>query len=228
MSEAQRPQTDWRSHIESIRAAGLAGFAFVALTVTSLVLVRDQPGAGSSQKAIEQFYSDGGGFGAVLIGLNLAPFAAIAFLWFIAAIRRQVGDREDRFFSTVFIGSGLLYLASYLAAAILGAAPALAVQFADAQVPSAEAIGISHGTGWGFFSVVGIRFAGVFMIVVSTIGRRTGALARWLVVIGFVFAIILLATATISSPVGALFAVWVALVSVELIWRRRSIEEASK
>jgi hypothetical protein len=43
-----------------------------------------------------------------LVGLYLAPFAGIAFLWFIAAIRSQLGEREDRFFATVFLGSGLL------------------------------------------------------------------------------------------------------------------------
>jgi hypothetical protein len=28
--------------------------------------------------------------------------SAVAFLWFVAVIRRRVGDREDRFFVTVF------------------------------------------------------------------------------------------------------------------------------
>ncbi len=43
--------------------------------------------------------------------LGLMPFAAIAFLWFIGAIQDLLGDYEDRFFSTVFFGSGLLFLA---------------------------------------------------------------------------------------------------------------------
>ena len=39
------------------------------------------------------------------------PFAGIAFLWFIGVIREQLGAVEDRLFSTVFMGSGLLFLA---------------------------------------------------------------------------------------------------------------------
>lgn len=43
--------------------------------------------------------------------LNLVPFAGIAFLWFIGVIRDQIGEVEDRLFSTVVLGSGLLFLA---------------------------------------------------------------------------------------------------------------------
>ena len=35
---------------------------------------------------------------ALSLVLRLAPFAGIAFLWFIAAIRDHLGIREDRFF----------------------------------------------------------------------------------------------------------------------------------
>jgi len=45
------------------------------------------------------------------LGLNLIPFAGIAFLWFIAVLRDRLGELEDRFFATVFLGSGLLFLA---------------------------------------------------------------------------------------------------------------------
>jgi hypothetical protein len=40
-----------------------------------------------------------------------AAVAGIAFLWFIGVIRDHLGDREDRFFATVFLGSGLLFVA---------------------------------------------------------------------------------------------------------------------
>ena len=43
------------------------------------------------------------------------PFAAIAFLWFIGVVRDHIGDQEDRYFATVFPGSGVLFLAMMLA-----------------------------------------------------------------------------------------------------------------
>jgi hypothetical protein len=45
----------------------------------------------------------------VEFALGLLLFAGIAFLWFIGVIRDRLGDREDRFFATIFLGSGLLF-----------------------------------------------------------------------------------------------------------------------
>ena len=55
------------------------------------------------------------------LALNLVPFAGIAFLWFIGVLRDRLGEREDRFFATVFLGSGLLFLAMlFISAAVAG------------------------------------------------------------------------------------------------------------
>jgi hypothetical protein len=51
--------------------------------------------------------TDSGRRTTVVIALNLVPFAGIAFLWFIGVIRDRVGGREDRLFTTVFLGSSL-------------------------------------------------------------------------------------------------------------------------
>jgi hypothetical protein len=55
----------------------------------------------------------------VELGLNLVPFVGFAFLWFIGVLRDRLGEFEDRFFSTVFLGSGLLFLAMLFASAAL-------------------------------------------------------------------------------------------------------------
>ena len=51
----------------------------------------------------------------------LMPFAGIAFLWFIGVVRDGFGSFEDKFFSTVFIGSGLLFLAMMFVSSAVGA-----------------------------------------------------------------------------------------------------------
>jgi len=45
------------------------------------------------------------------VAMNLRPLSGIAFLWFTGVVRHRLGDLEDRFFATVFLGSGLLYAA---------------------------------------------------------------------------------------------------------------------
>jgi hypothetical protein len=107
------------SPLRTPRAAAVAGIVFSVLLITALVLLRlsvpAQPGAAGA------WLTDPGRRTAVVIALNLIPFAGIAFLWFIGVIRDRIGEREDRFFATVFLGSGLLFVSMlFVAAAVSG------------------------------------------------------------------------------------------------------------
>ena len=75
---------------------------------------------------------------AVIGGLYLLPFAGIMFLWFVAVIRDQVGELEDRFFATVFFGSGLLFVATLFAAAAAASTPVVAVRYLDMPPPTSD------------------------------------------------------------------------------------------
>jgi hypothetical protein len=84
----------------------------VALVLVGLALPSDPADAGD-------WLADGRKRDAVLLALNLLPFAGIAFLWFIGVVRDRIGAGEDRFFATVFLGSGLLFIAMVFAAGAL-------------------------------------------------------------------------------------------------------------
>src|SRR6201995_3944522 len=113
------------SSLRTPRGAAVAGIIFSVLLITALTLLRisapAHPGAGS------QWLTDSGRRAAVAVALNLIPFAGIAFLWFIGVLRDRIGDREDRLFATVFLGSGLLFVGMlFVAAAVAGATIAAA------------------------------------------------------------------------------------------------------
>ena len=80
------------------RAAAVAGVVFSLLTLTSFGLLWGAIPADPQ--------ASGGWLAAntaeVTLALNLIPFAGIAFLWFIGVVRDRLGEREDRFFATVF------------------------------------------------------------------------------------------------------------------------------
>ena len=91
------------------RAAAIAGMLFSALMGVSLVIIR---------LAVPDYRTDPGEWltdpfhrNAVRFALQLLPFAGIAFLWFIGVLRNRLGEQEDQFFATVFLGSGLLFVA---------------------------------------------------------------------------------------------------------------------
>ncbi len=106
------------------------------------------------------------------------PYAGIAFLWFIGVIRDRLGDLEDRFFATVLLGSGLLFLAlNFVGAALAGG---LLTSYAIEK----EALFVggtytySRAAMYNLINVYAIRMAGVFMISLGTIWLRTGLMRR--------------------------------------------------
>jgi hypothetical protein len=216
-SHAPPPSRPDGRQLETPRAAGIAGLAFAALFITSLVLLRDQPSAESTAEEIRDFYLREDGGSVALVGVYLVPFAGIAFLWFIAVVRNLIGEREDRFFATVFLGSGLLFVAMLFIAAGVGGAVLAAVKARHDPVPSAETIVTIRALAFGFLFIYAMRVAAVFMIVVSTIGMRLGVLPRWLVVAGYLAALVLILNVSYLEALVLVFPGWVAAVSVVIL-----------
>jgi hypothetical protein len=204
------------------RAAGIAGLLFAVLFIGSLLLLRGQPGAGSSADEIARWYLGDEAKRVGLIGLYLAPFAGIAFLWFIAVIRSHLGEREDQFFATVFLGSGLLFVAMLFGAAAAASAPLASVKFQGAPVPSPDSVGLARALAYTLLYVYGVRVAAVFMIAVSTIGLRTASMPRWLVLAGYVIAVVMLLSVSFFKLVVLVFPLWVAAVSVTILLHPRA------
>ena len=202
---------------ETPRAAGIAGLVFSALFVVSLLLVRQRPAPGSSAKEIADFYLEQDGGRTALVGLYLVPFAGIAFLWFIAAIRSHLGEREDRFFATVFLGSGLLFVGMLFAASASAGALIAAVKFQDQPPPSADTFLLARALGFSFLFIFAVRAAAVFMLVASTIGLRTGFLPRWLVVAGYISGLVFLFSVTYIEILTLLLPAWVTAVSIVIL-----------
>ena len=216
--------------LETPRAAGVAGLAFAVLFTASIVLLRNQPSEGSTASEIRDFYLRDKSGSVVLVGVYLAPFSGIAFLWFIAAVRHLIGDREDRFFATVFLGSGLLFVAMLFLAAGVGGSLLAAVKFEGEPVPGADTVGAVRSLGFGFLFIYAMRMAAVFMIVVSTIGMRLGIFPRWLVVSGYVAALVLLLNVSYVQALVLVFPAWVAAVSAVILkasWRRMPADVAA-
>ena len=111
--------------LRAIRAAGIAGLVFASTMTTSLVLLRLDP------VALGDVADTGSGVqvgNATLVALYLIPFSGIAFTWFLAALRRRVGRLEDQLFATVFLATGLLFVAMLFAAGAAASAAVTAVQ----------------------------------------------------------------------------------------------------
>ena len=216
------PSADRQRGLETPRAAGVAGLAFAVLFSSSVLLLRTHPSGASTAAEIRDFYLGEHATRVSIVGVYLAPFAGIAFLWFIAVIRNLIGDREDRFFATVFLGSGLLFVAMLFIAAGVGGALLTAVKFQDEPVPSKDAVVLVRSLTFGFLFIYAMRMAAVFMIVVSTIGLRLGVFPRWLVATGYLAALVLIVNVSYAALLVLVFPAWVAAVSVVILRASRA------
>jgi hypothetical protein len=198
------------------RAAAVAGIVFSVLLITALVLLRisvpRDPGVPGS------WLSDSARRTAVTVALNLVPFAGIAFLWFIGVIRDRIGAREDKFFGTVFLGSGLLFVAMlFVAAAVAGGLLASASAARPSGSGGVGTLALGRNVTGLLLNVYAMRMAAVFCLSTVTIARKTAIVSRWLVVAGLVTALVLLIGTGISAWVELLFPAWILALSVDIL-----------
>ena len=201
------------SSLRTPRGAAVAGIIFSVLLITALTLLRisapAHPGAGS------QWLTDSGKRAAVAVALNLVPFAGIAFLWFIGVLRDRIGEREDRFFATVFLGSGLLFVAMIFVAAAVGGA--LIATASSSSLPGGATLAVGRNITNALLNVYAMRMAAVFTLTTVTIARRTQIVSRWLTIAGIACAVVLLIGIGISPWVELVFPAWILALSLDVL-----------
>jgi hypothetical protein len=205
---------------ESVRgpaSAAVAGLVFGGIFGTVIVLfhsVRPEVVADSATWA-----GSPGRRAAVDLALGLIPFAGIAFLWFVAVIRARVGSRHDRFFETVFLGSGLLFVAMLFTTAAAARA-VLVLLDAGVELPD-ETVAYAWVFATTLTGAFGARMAAVFMLVTTTMGLRTGGVPRWLALPSYLAAVLLLLTPPLPNLTQFLFPAWVVTLSLWVLVQRR-------
>ena len=98
------------------------------LAIAAWELLTRSPQSALTDQEVSAWFGDPTNRSLLILGLNLAAVSSVLFLWFVAVIRRRLGDREDRFFATVFFGSAIVYVAIWLVSAASLAAPAVAYE----------------------------------------------------------------------------------------------------
>ena len=116
---------------------------------------------------------------SVALALNLMPFAGIAFLWFIGVLRDRLGQLEDRFFATVFFGSGLLFLAMLFTAAAIVGAILIAFATEPQELIGSATFHFARAAAYSPVNVYMIKMASIFMITTSTVAIYTGRRVGW-------------------------------------------------
>ncbi len=206
--------------VRTVEAAAVAGVAYVALTIVARWILVSVPEL--DEPELVAWYNDTDNQNLLVLALSLTSVATVAFLWFVAVIRRRTGDREDQFFSTVFVGSGLVLIVSRLLATSAAVSPAVGSRLLDSESLNATVIAVSDGLGAAVALVVAPRMQAVFVISTSTVILRSRALPTWLAYVGYVFGVVMFFVPFLIEPMDILFPLWVLMVSVVLFFTARS------
>jgi hypothetical protein len=205
--------TTTKTRLTSPRAAAIAGILFSVLLLTSLVLVRLSVPA-DPQDAGVWLTANGKN---VTLALNLVPLAGIAFLWFIGVVRDRLGDREDRLFATVFLGSGLLFLAMLFASAAVAGGVISLFGTAPSLLIASGLYSFGRVVTYEIMNVYAMKMAGVFMISTCSLSLRTGIFPRWMAFLGLALALFLLLSVGFFYWAPLVFPLWVLLISVYIL-----------
>ncbi len=211
--------------IRSPRSAALAGILFSILLIASMLLI-----TGVTQVSVDDISAEwlGARVDSASLALSLIPFAGIAFFWFTGVIRDHIGDREDRFFATVFLGSGIaLVVLMFIYAATTGAV------FGSFSL-AADLLTDEDIFVFGFMlmnEILGnyiLRIAGVYMFSIGTIWTRTQVMPRWLTVTTYIVALIFLFFAGSIREARFIFPGWVLLTSIYILITNRRLERTQE
>jgi hypothetical protein len=202
-----------RMKLRTPRAAAIAGILFALLYATSLVLIRISiPVDMAANPAWLDKYSR-----IVTLGLNLVPYAGIAFLWFIGVIRDHLGEQEDRLFSTVFLGSGILFLALIFIGAAMTGGILSTYLVEKEQIIQTGLYTYNRAVIYNIINIYAIRMAGVFMISIGTIWYRTGSMHRGWSFLTYALALMLLLSIQNFQWISLVFPAWVFAVSIFIL-----------
>jgi hypothetical protein len=203
-----------RAQLKTPRAAAIAGILFSVLLITALVLLRLSVPIDPLELGV-WLRNDAN---RVMVALNLVPFSGVAFLWFIGVLRDRLGEREDRFFATVFLGSGILFLVMLFVASAAAGSLILVYAGHDETVTRSATFAVTRALSYGIMNTYAVKVAAVFMFTTSTITVYTGIAARSIAYLGYALALFLLFGGGFAGWAFLVFPLWVMLLSAYILF----------
>jgi hypothetical protein len=203
------------------------GIVQAILLLVSVWLLTYIPDATASDAELVAFYESADRRLAVLVGLYLMPFAAIAFLWFAVALRmwaERSTAKIDVLLSNVQLFSAIVFITLLLAGAAASTVPAITMELGTASFDPTSAREFPQ-FGSALLVVLSMRLAAMFVFTTSSITRRHGLLPRWFAVTGFAVGLILLLSASLNPLLVLVFPSWVLVLSVLLLLRARQMHD---
>lgn len=229
--DVTEPSEDDLHHPLTVRKAAtltaILGIIHAILVIVALLLIKTRaPDVRASDAALVAFYSDPDQRRIfVIAGLYLIPFAAIAFIWFLVALRAWVrfsARRENVLLSNVQFVSGIIYTTLLMAAGAALTVLAVSVELSGGSIDPLFARQFPQ-FGTSLILVFAMRMAAMFVLTSANITRSARILPRWFALLSVGVAAGLLLTASLSPWLILVFPAWILVFCAILLVRIRRI-----
>ena len=218
-SHSDTVPNDHHARHRAARMTSALGIAFAVLFLAGLALLARTPGVHASDADLAAFYASGDQRWILLGGLYVLPLAAVAFLWFVAALRQwvEMSSRTiDHLLATVQMLSGVAFITLAFAAA--GAATIVANSVELANLPVDPTIARQFPLySRTLLIIFGMRMAAIFVTTTAKLGHEARLFPRWFVFGSYGVAAALFLVATLNVWLVVVFPLWV-LVLNGIIW----------
>ncbi len=201
-------------HQVSQLTVAVSGINFAVMCLVSMVLIRLAIPANPTEPGT--WLADPGNQRSVYFALHLVPFMGLSFLWFMAVLRHRIGTDVGRIESTVFLGSGMLFVGTIFAAAAI-CRGLMDTVIADGFHASRDTYTIGRSVTYTIVNVFAIRMGAAFIFATSALARRAELLPKWLTYLGYAIGYVLLFVIKEFAWIELLFPAWVLLVSLHLL-----------
>jgi hypothetical protein len=205
----------------------LVGVVNAHIYLLSWWLLQDAPGPGATSAEITDYYSSPSSRRFLLVGLYVMPFAGIAFVWFIVALRmweEGSAHRRSVLQSNLQLISGIVYIALFFVSAAASAVVAMSIEFTDGKEIDPDIARQVPVYGNTVLFVFAFRTAAMFVFTTSAILLRAGILPRWFAWGGYVVATFLLLSASFERWFVLVFPIWLIVLSALLLRVARGID----
>ncbi len=206
------------------RAGAVAGILFAALFGISVALIRVSVPANSAD--VSAWTTDT--LNRATLALRLIPFAGIFFLWFMGVVRDRLGASEDKFFATVTLGSGLVFLALTLASCAIAGGLLDSLLTGGSQALPLGVYLFARSITDLAFNTFAVKMASVFMLSLGTLWRSTRLMPRSLSYLTYLLALVMLVAFSQSLWLLLIFPAWVLTVSTFILITNLRPKEAGR
>jgi hypothetical protein len=219
------PEERGRSLRRAASLTAIVGIVFSILFTFSFVALSLVPGASASDQELNEYYLTDERTLPTAIGLYILPFAGIAFLWFIVALRMWAAAsvrRLNNLQSNIQLISGIVFVTLIFVGAAASSVLAVSAHYADGPIDpvTARQFPIFGQTIIVFFAM---RMAAMFVFTTSALARSSGIFPRWFTTVGFVVGLFLLISTAFTPLLILVFPGWVFVASVILLRKAREI-----